>query len=104
ALDIRVEYFDIDIEVLGVPDDVLVVLVQRHGAENLGLRLAAHIHAGPLDNEDFHRDPSMTSTTRRTVGARPVADKRPTHRHKRGNPKGGTNEHYERHADTRVLG
>jgi hypothetical protein len=39
--------------------NVLVILIQRHRAENLGLRFAAHIHAGPLDNEDFHGDVSL---------------------------------------------
>ena len=65
TLDVRVEDFDRDIQLTRVLEDVLVVLVQRHGAENLGLRFAAHIHAGPLDNEEFHGDVSLSIKTKR---------------------------------------
>jgi 2-keto-4-pentenoate hydratase len=39
------------------------------------LRFAAHVHAGPLDNEDFHRDASPDNIIDPTVGARSPADK-----------------------------
>ena len=71
AFDVRVEDLHRDIQFGCVLKDVLVVLVQRHGAENLGLRFAAHIHAGPLDNENFHGNASSDIKTGRTVGERP---------------------------------
>ena len=43
----------VDIEFVRVAANVPVVFVHGHGAEDFGLHLAAHVHAGAVDNQDF---------------------------------------------------
>src|SRR5579884_1151786 len=46
AFDVRVKNLDLEAEFGGVAADALVVFRQGHLAEDLGLNLAAHVHAG----------------------------------------------------------
>ncbi|MCX7142711.1 MAG: hypothetical protein NT123_16910 [Proteobacteria bacterium] len=48
ALDIGVENFNVDAEFGCVFSDVLIVLRQCHGAEDVKLGFAAHVHAGTV--------------------------------------------------------
>ena len=54
ALDVGMENLDLDAELLGEAADPGVVLRQFHRAEDLDLRLAAHVHAGAVDDQNFH--------------------------------------------------
>ena len=44
---------DLDAEFLRVLADVFVVLRQSHRAEDVDLRLAAHVHAGAVHDQNF---------------------------------------------------
>jgi hypothetical protein len=47
---------DVDAELRGVFADALVIFGQSHRSKDLGLDLAAHIHAGTMDDQNFrHR-------------------------------------------------
>ena len=54
AFDIRVEDFDVHAELFRETSDPFVIFRQGHRPEDLDLRLAAHVHAGAVDYEDFH--------------------------------------------------
>src|SRR5262249_5609964 len=51
--DIRVENLDFDTQLGGIFADVLIVLWQGHGAEDVGLDFAAHVHPGTVDYQDL---------------------------------------------------
>src|SRR5262245_39425708 len=54
AFDVGMEDLDLEAQLLGIGADLGVVFRQRHGAEDLDLGLAAHVHAGAVDHQDFH--------------------------------------------------
>src|SRR5207248_10274070 len=61
AFDVRVEDLDLEAEFGGVAADPLVILRHGHRTEDPGLHLAAHVHAGAVDDEDSRhwRAPSL---------------------------------------------
>src|SRR5258708_6661803 len=56
ALDVRVEDLDVEAELGSIATDAFVVFGQGHWAEDLELDLAAHIHAGAVDDQDFRHE------------------------------------------------
>ena len=54
ALEVRVKDLDLDAELLGIAANALVVFGERHRAEDVDLDLAAHVHAGAVDHQNFH--------------------------------------------------
>src|SRR5262249_14115753 len=65
ALDIRVENLDLETQFGGISADSLVILGQGHRAENLGLDLAAHIHARTVDNQNLRHPVLLALRSRR---------------------------------------
>ena len=56
---------DIDAELRGITADPLVIFGQGHRSENLGLDLAAHVHASTVDDQNFrHRIPRYSARRR----------------------------------------
>src|SRR5207248_7713948 len=54
--DIRVEDFDFDAQLGSILTDMLIVFWQGHGAEDLGLDFAAHVHSGTMDDQDLRHN------------------------------------------------
>src|SRR4029077_10377380 len=72
-----VEDLDLDAELLRVAPDPLVVLGQRHGAEDVQLDLAAHVHAGAVDHQNLGHgggpQPSSAATASISMSASGIA-------------------------------
>ena len=50
------ENLDVEAEFGGVAANALIVFRQGHGPEDFGLHLAAHVHAGAVNDEDSWHD------------------------------------------------
>src|SRR5580692_7347554 len=53
ALDIRVKNFDLKTKLGGKAADAIVVFGKQHRAENFELDLAAHVHAGTVNDKNL---------------------------------------------------
>src|SRR5579871_5958511 len=65
AFDVGVEDLDLDAELGGVAADALVVFGQGPRAEDIDLDLAAHVHAGAVNHQDFRHDAVLAAGNRR---------------------------------------
>jgi hypothetical protein len=54
AFDVGMEDLDLDVELLCIGANSGIVFRQGHRAEDLDLRLAAHVHAGTVDDQNLH--------------------------------------------------
>jgi hypothetical protein len=55
-----VKNLDFETEFGSIAADPLVIFRQRHWPEYLGLDLAAHIHAGAVDHQNFRHAASLS--------------------------------------------
>ena len=54
AFDVGMEDLDLDAELLGIGANPCIVFRQGHRTEDLDLCLAAHVHAGAVDDQYLH--------------------------------------------------
>src|SRR4029077_12254641 len=56
AFDIRMKNLDVETELGGIAANSLIVFGQGHRPENFELNLAAHVHSGTMDDQDFRHE------------------------------------------------